>query len=160
MRTRLGVAFLLLGLASFPADTSQTLHERYGQPISETYLIRPGIAVAARYGASQHVCSTTIYPEHPTHPLNSRENSIGDDRQVAEMLSELVPTKERGKYLMGTFLDLFCFVEGETAYCGGVEEDWEKLKIDRMGTKDANRYAAIHWKRDECKDVYDDGPVA
>jgi hypothetical protein len=155
MCTRLGVVLLLLvGLASFPADTSQTLHERYGQPILETYLVRPRIAAAVRYGASAHVCAITVYPEHPRHPLSSPENSIGDDKQVAEVLSELVPEKERGKYLMGTFLDLAC--PGKDVDCGGVEEDWEKLTIHRMGNSYAEHYAAIHWKRDECKEAYAD----
>ena len=137
-----------------PPTHPKRMHERYGQPISETYLIRPGIAVAARYGPSQQVCSITVYPEHPKHPLNSRENSIGDYKQVVEVLSELMPEKERGKYLMGTLLDLFC--SGQDDDCGGVEEDWEKLTINRMGNNDAEHYAAIHWKRAECKEAYND----
>jgi len=154
--SRLGALLLVAGLASFPADTSQTLREQYGQPISETYLIKPGIAAASRYGASRHVCAITVYPEHAAHPLNSRKNSIGDDKQIAEVLNELVPRKERGKYLMGTFLDLVCLSSEGDVDCGGVEEDWEKLTINRMGNTDALHYAAIHWKRDECKDVYND----
>ena len=155
MFARFGVTLLLAGLAFFPADTSQTLHQRYGQPVLETYLVRPGITAAARYGTSQHVCAITVYPEHPKHPLNRRENSIGNDKQVAEVLNELVPEKERGKYLMGTFLDLVC--DGEKGVdCGGVEEDWETVTILHMGSKDSEHYAAINWKRDECKDTYTD----
>jgi hypothetical protein len=30
---------------SFPADTAQTLREHFGQPISETYLVKPGVVV-------------------------------------------------------------------------------------------------------------------
>lgn len=156
MCARLSVALLLMGLVSFPADTSQTLHERYGQPILETYLVRPGIRAAARYGTSQHVCAITLYPEHPKHPLNLRENSIGADKQVAEVLNELVPEKERGKHLMDTFLNLTCFGPDLDVDCGGVEENWEKLTIHRMGNTNSLHYAAIHWKRDECKDAYAD----
>jgi len=38
--------------SSFPPDTAQTLRERYGQPISETYLVKPGVVIAASYGPS------------------------------------------------------------------------------------------------------------
>jgi hypothetical protein len=156
MWLRLGAGLLVAGLASFPADTSHTLQERYGQPISETYLVRPGIAVSVRYGASGHVCVMVVEPERAERPLNRRENNIGDYGQTVEMLKELVPEKEWGKYNMPTLLHLACAPFDTDMDCGGVEEDWEKLVIKRNGGKDRQHYASIQWKRDECQDIHPD----
>lgn len=156
MRSCVGIVFLVAGLATFPADTSHTLQERYGQPISETYRVRPGIAVSARYGASGHVCAIVVEPEQPQYPLNDRKNTIGDYEQVAGILKELVPERERGKYVIGTFLDMVCLPLDADTDCGGVEEDWEKLVIHRSGSSDRQHYATIRWKRDECHGIYPD----
>jgi hypothetical protein len=72
---------------------------------------------------------------------------------VVGILSELVPEKERGKYVMGTFLNLICLSDGADIDCGGVEEDWERLLIHRIGSNDNQHYATIHWKRKECKKI-------
>lgn len=63
---RLSVILLALALqASFPARTTQTLRQRYGQPVSETFLIRPGVVVSANYGASGSTCELVISPKEP-----------------------------------------------------------------------------------------------
>jgi hypothetical protein len=65
------VASLFVLAASFPADTGPTLHERYGRPISETYLVRPGIVASARYGGSGHVCEIVLSPRKPSSLIKS-----------------------------------------------------------------------------------------
>ncbi len=156
MWPQLGVVFLVAGLASFPADTSHTLQERYGQPISETYLVRPGIVISAHYGASGHACAVIVKPERPNHLPDSLKNTTGQDVQVVGILAELVPEKERGKYVMGTFLHLACSSSDTDIVCGGVEEDWEKVVILRSGNNKSQQYATIQWKRDECHDIHAD----
>jgi hypothetical protein len=153
MWARLSLGLLLAILASFPADTASTLRERYGNPISESYRVRPGIVVWAGYGSSGHVCALLIKPEPAEHPLNRRENTIGDVQQATEILKELVPEQERGKYGTPTISHVVCGFNNDID-CGGVEEDWEKLVINRSGGKDATHYASIRWKRDECRNIY------
>src|ERR1700686_484162 len=48
---------------SFPADTVQTMRQKYGPPISETYLIKPGVVTTVSFGASGHVCEIVVRPE-------------------------------------------------------------------------------------------------
>ena len=153
MWTRLGLGFLLAGLASFTADTASTLQERYGMPISETYLVRPGIVVWARYGLSGHVCAMLVKPERAEYPLNRRENTIGNYQQAQEIVRELIPEKQRGKYGEPTISHLAGPFDTDGS---GVEEDWEKLVINRSGGNDATHYISIRWKRDECREIYPD----
>jgi hypothetical protein len=156
MYARICVPFLLIGLASFSGDTSQTLHERYGQPISETYIVKPGVVASAQYGASGHVCAIVIKPQQALHPLKRRKNTVGNYSQVLAVLEELVPEPERGKRLTPSFLHLVCVPPDEGMDCGGVREDWERLVISRMGDNSVQHYATIQWKRDECRDIAPD----
>jgi hypothetical protein len=127
MRSILGIVFFVAALATFPGDTSQTLLKRYGAPISETYRVRPGVVASARYGASGRACAIVVEPEQPHCPLNNPKNTIGDYGQADAILKELVPETERGEYVIGGFVNIFC-LSADTD-CGGVSERWQKLKI-------------------------------
>jgi len=126
---------------SFPADTAQTLRERYGQPISETYLAKPGVVVAASYGPSGHICNLVVSPERLW-------NSTFESKQLTEIIDEVAPVNERGKFLIGGFLNSFCMPTND---CFGTESTYEKVHIARFGGTDAEHYARIEWLRDECR---------
>jgi len=154
------IGMLLVVLASFPADTSQTSQERYGQPVpdpnaheqpgTENFQIRPGIFASAQYGKSGRVCHILVRPAQRFSPMNSRKNTIGSRSQVDGILGELMPVKERGRYVIETFLNLLCVGYENDAVCYGGEEEWEKVVIHHNGGNDSEQYAEIHWKRDEC----------
>jgi hypothetical protein len=154
MDARICLSLLVMGLASIPGDTSQTWHQRYGQPISETYIVKPGVVASVQYGPSGRACSIVIKPQHALLPLKRRKNNVGNFSQVFSILEELVPERERGKRLTPTSLHLACVGQdaGEMD-CSGVREDWERLLIYRMGGDSVQHYATIHWKRDECRDI-------
>ena len=127
--------------ASFPADTAQTLRERYGQPISETYLVKRGVVIAASYGPSGLICNIVVSPERLW-------NSTFESKQLTEIIDEVAPVNERGKFLMGTFLNANCMPTND---CFGTAGTYEKVHIARMGSTDAEHYARIEWLRDECR---------
>jgi len=135
----------ILGLAlflqiSFPADTVQSLRNRYGPPISENFLVRPGVIATATYGASGHVCEIVVSPQRLW-------NSTLASTRTTEIIDELVPPSKRGKYVIGTFLDAVCF---PTMDCGGSEQTWEKVDIVYNGSTGNEHYIRIHWRRGEC----------
>lgn len=133
--------------ASFPARTPQTLRQRFGKPISETFLVRPGIVVTARYGASGNTCELLIRPEKSDEITNESNSDIDYDL-LNGIEDELVPVAERGKYVMGTFLDFTCLWGDD---CGaGTQEDWENVVIYRNAGKNGARYCVIKWTRHEC----------
>jgi len=87
--------------SSFPADTAQTLRERYGEPVSETYLVKPGVVITASYGPSGHTCNIVVSPE-------KLWNSTFESKRLTEIIDEVAPVNERGKFLMGTSLNSYC----------------------------------------------------
>jgi hypothetical protein len=153
---RLSVILLALAFqTSFPAKSTETLRQRYGQPVSETFLVRPGIVVTATHGTSGSTCELVIgpRPEEPyvTNRLAKRwPGSDPIDNSVLQAIGyELVPESERGKYTIGTFMNVICLPQND---CAGVKEDYQNVVIFRSnaGVQGASRYETIRWKRTEC----------
>lgn len=111
---------------SFPGKTAETMRERYGPPISETFLVRPGLVVSAIYGKNGQVCELFISPQKPTTPIKSA-NQIGksiDSKLLTEVINELVPESERGRSISGNFLNIRCLPSDD---CAGTGSNWEKI---------------------------------
>jgi hypothetical protein len=150
MCLRLGLLLLVFALqSSFTGKTALTLRERYGQPISETYLVRPGIAVSAIYGESGDVCELLISPQKSSSLMKSANLTPAtiDFNQMTEIIDELVPVSERGKGKGTSMLNLRCLPADD---CAGSEGSWEKLRIYRNAGRGGEHYATIQWQRDEC----------
>jgi hypothetical protein len=150
MYLRLGLLLLVFALQTpFTGKTALTLRERYGQPISETYLVRPGIAVSASYGKSGDVCELLISPQKPSSLIKSANEPPAtiDFYQMTEIIDELVPITERGKGLSSGMLNLRCLPADD---CAGSMGHWEKLLIYRNAGRGGEYYATIRWQRDEC----------
>ena len=98
MWLRLSVVLLALaGQSSFPAKSSETFRQRYGQPVSETYLVRPSIVVSASYGPSGKICELVIKPKEPDAMIKSWSGSGSGEinyKVLGEVENELVPKSE------------------------------------------------------------------
>jgi hypothetical protein len=143
------VVLALILQAPFVSQTSETLQQRYGKPISETYITRPGIVVTASYGPSGQTCELVISPQEPDVIVRKWPGSGEIDLNALWGIeSELVPESERGKHIMDTFLNIIC---GPANDCAGVESDWENVKIYRNAGRTGPHYSKIEWKREECR---------
>jgi len=148
MWLRLGiVALIFVFQSSFPADTARTLRERYGQPIFETYLVRPDVIAEVRYGSSGHVCEVVLSPRKPSSLIKSGKTTV-DSKELTEVLDEIVPMSKRGKALGGEFEDITCLPNND---CEGVSSNWEKVVIYRNGGTGNEHYATVQWRREECR---------
>lgn len=152
MLLRLSLILLALALpASFPAESTQTLRQRYGQPVSETFLIRPGIFVTASYGASGNTCGLFISPVEPDDAVILGGPDPGEiSFDLLEKIDdELVPKPERGKFKISTLYNSLCIPEN--FHCAGSGDDWENIEIYRNSGQKGARYETITWKRAECR---------
>ncbi|MFZ0521069.1 MAG: hypothetical protein WAL95_08605 [Candidatus Acidiferrales bacterium] len=141
------VLLAVLFQVSFPAKTPETLRQRYGKPLSEIFLVRPGVAVSATYGPSGETCSLKIEPIDSVGTTVKPKSPIIEEQLLQEINEELVPEKERGEYIMGTFLNIICLPDDD---CAGVQEDWGQLVIYRNSGEKGTRYEQIKWNRAEC----------
>ena len=129
---------------SFPADTAQTMRQRYGPPIAETYLIKPGVVASVSFGASGHVCEIVVSPEETA---SVKRGKTFKQQQLSDLIDELVPMNERGKPIGGGVFNATCLPDND---CAGTFSDSEKVSIYMNGGNDRERYATIQWARDEC----------
>jgi hypothetical protein len=125
---------------AFQARNALSLRQKYGAPVSEAYLVRPGIIASASYGPSGDVCEIVLSPQRLW-------NSTLDNKQVTELTEELVPTSERGKVATGGIINGSC----PTCDCSGADYEWEKVSIVQWGGIDQVHYVAIQWHRNECR---------
>jgi hypothetical protein len=149
MWLRLSSILLIVAFpASFPAKSTRTFRQRYGHPVSETFLVRPGIVVSASYGASGDTCELVISAKQPVGVIKTWPGSKTIDyKLLKEIENELVPTNERGKFKISTLIDITCPPEND---CHGTSEDWDKIGIYTNAGEAGARYEVIQWNRDEC----------
>jgi hypothetical protein len=142
MRT---VILLFLTCTIATAQTSASLREKYGNPSSETYRVRPDINVTVTYAKTGEVCEMLIKPASET--VNGKP-SLLKSQSLKDVIDELVPKDERGTFIIGTFVNLVCLPNND---CAGVDESYQRLSIFSNGSTDAHRFATIRWKRDACE---------
>lgn len=141
------MAMMLLTCVVAAGQTSNGLRQKYGAPISETFKVRPNTIVTVTHAKTGEVCEMFIAPQLPSTPIKST-GAVLKSKGLNEVIEELVPASQRGKLLMGSFLNLTCLPNND---CAGTGEDYERVYIYRNGGIDAHRYATIQWKGSACK---------
>jgi len=125
------------------AQSRDDLKKKYGQPVAETYLIRPGIIVTASYDSTGQVTELLIAPQL-TDLIKSKSRGLSHET-LKEVIDELIPTLERGRGLFGGFLNIGCMPQND---CYGSYNDYEKAIIYyNAGQHGDVNYAVIRWKK-------------
>ncbi len=141
------------------AQSSNELQKKYGAPTSETYsevyrarssdyLTQLSASVTATYTKNKKVCRLMVelFPYSTSEiPINVEADAL-KTKLLDEVVDELMPKEKRGKYLLGSFINLGCYPSDG---CSGTLEHYEKVSIYRNGNN--HRYATISWKGVECK---------
>jgi hypothetical protein len=123
-------------------QSREELRRKYGDPISETFLVRPGIGVTVTYSNTGRITEIMISPQ-TTDLIKSKGKSLNKDA-VKAILEELVPKSDRGKFLIGTFENIICLPDND---CQGTSEAYEKVTIYfNSGTEGGVNYAVLRWK--------------
>jgi hypothetical protein len=134
-------------VGTFPGYTAQSLRERYGQPVSEDFLVRPGIVASATYGKDGQVCELLIRPQRPSSLIKSADTKGIDAKSLTEVIDELVPENRRGKLVGGTFLNITCLPTND---CIGSADEWEKVVIYYNAGETNPHYATVQFKGKDC----------
>ena len=149
MWLRLSLLCLFLAVqTSFPGNTGETIRQFYGPPVSETFLVRPGLVVSISYGKKGQVCELFISPQKPTTLIKSaNQTKVIDSKLLTEIIDELVPENERGRGVSGDFLNIRCLPSDD---CAGTGSNCEKISIYRNGSSNDEHYATIQWHGADC----------
>ena len=142
MKTLILLFILCTGVV---AQSKDDLKKKYGEPVSETFLLRPEITVTASHNASGQITELLIAP-FATALIKSRGNGLSLTREkLEEIIDELVPLSVRGKPTFAGFLNIGCMPEND---CYGSFSSYEKLTIYYNAGKNHNViYVVIQWKK-------------
>jgi hypothetical protein len=133
----------LLTCAAIVGQSRDELRRRYGQPISESFMVRPGISATVSYDQNGHITELLISPLNK-NLIKSRTTTLSHD-SVKAVIDELVPRSERGKFLIAGFDDVTCLPDDD---CSGTSESYEKVTIYyNAGAKGRICYAVVHWNQ-------------
>jgi hypothetical protein len=139
-----------------------TLVALYGNPVSEVYRTPRNLRITSSFAPNGNLCRA--------HIQSDGDDGI-TDTQLNPALDELAPKDVRGKYKIGTFLDVTCLKllkpENATsnasgkpatelavdpcAECSGVSEDYEQVNITKYGNTNEYSSVWITFHRPECK---------
>ncbi len=124
-----GLIFLAVAVCYVPdgtlaAQSRDELRKKYGEPVSEIFVVRPGICVTATFGTNGRVSEFLIAPAYPDL-IKSRNATLSMD-SVSAIIDELVPRSARGKHLMGSFVNATCLPEND---CNGTSDSYERVTM-------------------------------
>jgi len=120
------------------------LRRKYGEPISETFVVRPGITVTATYAADWKITEFLIAPD-TSGPAIVKSSGIGLSREsVDTIIDELVPPSTRGKQVFGEFINATCLPAND---CNGTAQIYEKITVYYNAAPEMRvYYAVVKWK--------------
>jgi hypothetical protein len=123
-------------------QSKEDLRRKYGEPISEVFMVRPGISVTATYGTNGRIIELLVSPRI-TDIIKSRGTTLSQD-SVTAIINELVPDSVRGKGISGGFMNLVCAPEND---CSGSSQEFQHVTIYyNAGRGGGICYAVVKWK--------------
>jgi hypothetical protein len=136
----LGIAGLVTAGTVF-GQSQGDLRRTYGAPLSEVFVVRPGISATATYATDGRIIELMISPRI-TGPVKSRVATLSRD-SVDEVLNELVPASKRGRFIRTWFFDAVCEPEND---CAGVSLVFQNVTIYYNSGRGGVCYAIVKWK--------------
>ncbi len=124
------------------AQNRADLSQRYGTAIGEIYRTSNRLVITAYFDKDGNICREHIESEDRGRRMT--------DEEVNTVLDEIAPKKERGNYIIGTFLNIICLPDND---CAGVSEAYEHLGIQKIGSTNEYRYVSISYHSAECRQL-------
>jgi hypothetical protein len=128
-------------------QSSQELHNRYGEPDLERFTVRPRISLTVQYGSDRLACQALIEP--PQSLIHQEDQApLMSSEDVSEILEEVAPVATRGKQISTASFQSGCNVGNLTEY--------ENVSIMRAthecdpSSHDRDARTSIIFKRDIC----------
>jgi hypothetical protein len=131
----------LVASGTLAGQTRDELRRKYGDPLTETFIVRPDISVTATYARNGRITELLISPRI-TGSIKSRAVTLRQD-SVKAVIDQLVPRSVRGKRRMAEFVNMTCLPEDD---CAGSLETYEKVTIYYNAAAQGVHYAVIQWK--------------
>jgi hypothetical protein len=138
----LPIAGWLVLSGTLVGQSRNELRQKYGEPVSEIFVVRPGITVTATFGTHGRIIEFLILPQD-AGLIKSRGETLSQD-SVKAIIDELVPRAVRGKHVMAGFVNATCLPEND---CNGNSDSYEKIAIYYNAAAEGRlHYAVVQFK--------------
>ena len=118
------ILILLILCTGIVAQSREELKKKYGEPVSESFLLRPSITATASYNSTGQITELVIAP-FTTDLIKSKGDGLSHDT-VKQLIDELVPEQARGTRQIGGFLNIACLPAND---CYGSEDNYQNLTV-------------------------------
>jgi hypothetical protein len=137
----LGIVGLLGAAGTLAEQSREELRRKYGTPVSETLIVRPGITASATYGSGWRIVEWLISPQ--ITDLEKTRGRTLNEEAVKAILDELVPASVRGKPLGAGIRNVTCLPAND---CGGSDQVYQNVRIYyNSGGKAGLSYVVVQW---------------
>jgi hypothetical protein len=100
-------SFLVAAASFVLAPSSQDLHNRYGEPDVERFIVRSGIGLTVQYGSDHLACQALIEPPQPLIHQEEQPPLMSSDG-VSEVLEQVAPASMRGNEIFNSISSIGC----------------------------------------------------
>jgi hypothetical protein len=124
--------FVFMLASAVPGQSQCTLVERYGRPVAETFIVRPGVSLTAYHGDNGSPCGFLIEPtaEYIGADMLDEDTKCLSTDVVRSVFDELVPKDARGVLeSTGSFGRTFWRYEKVTVFFSGRDNQWKRAVI-------------------------------
>jgi hypothetical protein len=140
---KLFVTFLLLvPVVSAFAQNPSTLRAKYGNPRSETFVVREGVIATFTYGKDGKPTELRVAPDKP-----GDEEAVLPNKTIDSVFQEMVPEKTRGEGMFGELITGSCPMKCNCI--GGSVTGYVNVSIYYNGGKNGTRYAVLKWNTEK-----------
>jgi hypothetical protein len=135
------IAGVIVASGTLLGQSRDDLRRKYGDPVSETFVVRPGVSVTASYATNGRIVELLISPEAQGYIKSYALRKPTSRDFVRVLIDELLPSSLRGKFVIGGFNHMVCLPTND---CGGSSEKYENATIYYNGGKDGGvNYAVV-----------------
>lgn len=140
-----GIAGFVLASATLFGQSKEELRRKYGEPVSETFMVRPGVTVTATYTKSGRIAELLISPVAPGYVKSQGLRKPMNKDFVQAVIDELLPSSMRGKFVIAGFDNMQCLPTND---CWGSSEEYAKASIYYNAGRDGTvSYAVVTLKK-------------
>jgi hypothetical protein len=137
-------AAIVVASGLLQGQSKDEFRRKYGDPVAEKFMVRPGISVTASYGPNGRIAELLIIPEAPGYIKSSTARKPMARDLVRVLIDELLPTSVRGKFVIAAFDNVTCLPTND---CAGSSERYEHANIYYNGGDAGIHYAVVTFRK-------------
>ena len=156
---RVSIACLaVLAVFGFACGQTKTNTKTPSQRRAASYTTENGLEVRKTFNSAEQVCTISIVPRTAGEKCTESSAKMTDE-QLNGVLNTLVPSVDRGKHVMDTFLNISCVeLDGKNLresqeICNGVSSRYEHVVITHIGNSNSYCSVGVWYVRRGCPPV-------